>query len=338
MKKQNTTTISFLWGVVKPYKWWYLLMMQAPFANGIYSLLYNYSIKLLIDLFSQNNQITYGMAFLPIFWFVFASMYLDTAWRIHNLAAWKSMPYIMKNVMNKVNDYLMGHSYAYFQNNLTGSVVSKVKGINDGAQKIHNALEFGVSNPVIMTTFTGIALALVNLKLFCIVICFVFVQGSISFWFGKRLNKIEQDKETAWHGIVGRIADNISNIFTVFAYGKAKQENKKVSRLYDEIYVPPSLKWHKVDFIMSCTTSVIYWLFICSLLLYIIYLRNTEQITIGDIAYTLSLTYIFVDNSWRAINTIKDFTKDLANFRASFTILLTPQDIIDKPDAKQLVI
>lgn len=313
-------------------------MMQAPFANGIYSLLYNYSIKLLIDLFSQNNQITSGMAFLPVFWFVFASVYLETAWRLHNLAAWKSMPYIMKNVMNRVNNYLMGHSYTYFQNNLTGSVVSKVKGINDGAQKIHNALEFGVSNPCIMTVFTGIALAIVNLKLFCIVVGFVSVQGSISFSFGKRLNKIEQDKESAWHAIVGRIADNISNVFTVFAYGKARQENKKVSKMYDEIYVPSSLKWHKVDFIMSCTTAFIYCVFVWSLLLYLIHLRNTAQITIGDIAYTLSLTYIFVDNSWRAINAIKDFTKDLANFKASFVIMQTTQGVIDKPDAKEFVI
>lgn len=335
---RSQTIPFFLWQAIKPYKWWYLLMMQAPFANGVYSLLYNYSIKLLIDLFSHHDQINSGMAFWPVFWFVFASIYLEAAWRLHNFAAWRSMPYIMRNVMNRVNDYVMNQSYAYFQNNLIGSVVSKVKGINEGVQKIHNALEFVVSNPVVMTIFTGVALTFVNLKLFSIVCVFVFTQGIFSFFFSRRLNKIEQEKEDAWHKIVGRIADNIANIFTVFAYGTATQENKKISKTYDETYVTALLKWHKVDFIMSCITAFIYCVFVWSLLLYLIHLRNTAQITIGDIAYTLSLTYIFVDSSWRAINSIKDFTKDLANFRACFEIMQAPQGQIDKPNAVELKI
>lgn len=330
------TTLSFLWQVIKPYKWWYLLMMQAPFANGVYSLLYNYSIKLLIDLFSKNEQITSKMAFYPVFWFVFASIYIEFCWRIHNYASWKSMPYIMKNVMSNINDYIVNHSYIYFQNNLTGSIVSKIKGINDGAQKIHNALEFHVSNPVIMTVFTGIALAIVNLKLFFIIIIFASIQGSVAVYFGKRLNKIEQDKETAWHGIVGRIADNISNIFTIFAYAKARYENNKVCESYDKVYVPLALKWHKVDFIMSCLTGLYYCVFVWFLMAYLIHLRNIATITVGDIAYVLSLTYIFMDNTWRAINAIKDFTKDIANFKASFSIMETPQEIIDKPNALPL--
>ena len=320
----------FLWRAVMPYKWWYLLMMQAPFANGFHTLLYNYSIKLLIDLLVGNDKIDFNLAFWPVFLFIFSSLYLEIAWRLHNMAAWKAMPYIMKNIMTNVNDYLFNHSYQYFQERTSGSIISKVKGINDGVQKIHNALEYQMTAPVIMAVFTGVALLLINLHLFFIVILFSLLQSAVSIFFGRILNQIEQDKEDSWHNIIGKISDNIANIFTVFSYSKVGFEKDKIAQNYDQDYLPKALKWHKIDFIMSCITAFFYSLFVCGLIIYLIYLRNNLQITIGDIAYSLSLTYVFTDNMWRSINAIKDFSRVIANFKSSFSIMQDKQIILDK--------
>ncbi len=313
-------------------------MMQAPFANGIYSLLYNYAIKMIIDNFATAEIVVITDIFWPIVIFIFASIYLECSWRIHNFAAWKTMPYIMQDIMNAVNNYVFSHSYSYFQNSLGGAITSKIKGINDGAQKIHNAFEFQVSNPVIMTVFTGTALAIVNLKLFLIVLIFVIIQGSLAIAFGRVLNKIEQDKENIWHSIIGNIADNIANVFTIFAHGRNRSENSRIDQIYREKYIPASLKWHKIDFIMSCITGLVYIAFVVGLLFYLILLKNNQEISVGDIAFVFSLTYIFCDSSWKMIVAIKDFTKDLANFRSSFSIMQNPQNPIDKIDAKELVI
>ena len=113
MKKPHTV-LSFLWYMIKPYRWWYLLMMQAPFANAIFPLIYNYAIKILIDLFTIKSQITLHTAIYPILLFVGVNAYLEICWRIHNFAAWRSMPYIMQNVMNKVYNYVSNHSYQFF--------------------------------------------------------------------------------------------------------------------------------------------------------------------------------------------------------------------------------
>jgi ATP-binding cassette subfamily B protein len=78
--------------------------------------------------------------------------------------------------------------------------------------------------------------------------------------------------------------------------------------------------------------------FIVGLLFYLILLKNNQEISVGDIAFVFSLTYIFSDSSWKMIVAIKDFTKDLANFKSSFSIMQNPQNPIDKADAKELVI
>ncbi len=333
---KSPTIPSFLWSTIKPYKWWYLLMMQAPFANAIFPLVYNYSIKLLIDLFATKSQITLHMAIYPILLFVGINTWLEICWRVHNFAAWKSMPYIMQNVMNKVYTYVSNHSYGFFQNNLTGTVTGKVKGINDGCREIHNALEYQVSKPVLTTCVSGVALACVNWKIFLLVLIFAFIQGYVSIFFGKKLNRIETAKENAWHKIIGYIADNISNIFTISSYAKGHYEAYKVNHQYEKQYKPLALEWCKVDFIMSCMQATIYIVFIALLFLYMISLKNNNDISIGDIAFVMSMAYIFLDNMWASINAIKDFSHTIARFVSSFSIMQIPQNIIDKPHAEKL--
>ncbi|MBY0580952.1 MAG: ABC transporter ATP-binding protein/permease [Rickettsiales bacterium] len=306
-------------------------MLQASFANAIFPLIYNYAIKLLIDLFAAKSQITLHSAIYPVLLFIGVNACLEICWRIHNFAAWKSMPYIMQNVMNKVYNYVLNHSYRFFQNNLTGTITSKVKGINDGCQQIHNALEFQVSKPVLTTIVTGIGLACVNWKIFLLVIIFAIIQGSVSIFFGKKLNSIETAKENAWHKVVGYMADNISNIFTICSYAKKQHEEYKVNAQYEKNYKPLALKWHKIDFIMSCLQATIYVIFMALLFIYMIHLRNNGDISVGDIAFIMAMAYVFLDNTWVAINAIKDFSQTTARFISSFSIMQIPQEIIDIP-------
>lgn len=325
------TVLSFLWSVIKPYKWWYLLMMQAPFANAIFPLIYNYAIKLLIDLFTVKSQITLHAAIYPIILFIGINAWLEICWRLHNFAAWKSMPYIMQSVMHKVYNYVSNHSYRFFQNNLTGTITSKVKGINDGCQQIHNALEYQVSKPVLTTIVSGIGLACVNWKIFLIVIIFAIIQGAVSIFFGKKLNVIETTKENAWHKIVGYMADNISNIFTVCSYAKKQYEEHQINEQYEKKYKPLALQWCKIDFIMSCLQATIYLIFMALLFIYMIHLRNNGDISVGDIAFIMAMAYVFIDSMWAAINAIKDFSHMVARLRSSFSIMQIPQEIIDIP-------
>jgi ATP-binding cassette subfamily B protein len=53
-------------------------------------------------------------------------------------------------------------------------------------------------------------------------------------------------------------------------------------------------------------------------------MRNKGEISIGDIAFVMSLTFLFAENSWHTTMEIKDFLEDVAAFRSAFTIMQTP--------------
>ncbi|WP_341762696.1 ABC transporter ATP-binding protein [Candidatus Tisiphia endosymbiont of Melanophora roralis] len=312
--------------------------MIAPCAHGVYPIIYNYAIKLLIDLFTQNQNITFEQSWKPITIFISSQIILDGAWRMHNFAQLKCMPYILQNILNKVCTHCFKLSYTFFQHNLSGSIVAKVKGIGDNYFKMHQALELQLSKPLFITLFSGIALGLTNIKILFFVLAFSFIYAPMAFKFFTKLAKMEQEKQDSWYYLFGTVADCITNIFTVFAFATQQRELHKIQHYYDNIHNPLIIKYYRYDLIISIILCLFYWVFLISLFCYVIYMKNNNEISIGDIAFVMSLTFLFTENSWQTTMEIKDFLEDVAAFRSAFTIMQIPQNTIDTPSVTNLTI
>ena len=165
-------------------------MMMAPFANGVYPILYNYAVKLLLDLFTQNEKITLAQSYKPIMCFIMAQVILDGAWRAHNFAQLKAIPYIFQDMLNKICTHCFNLPYTYFQNNLSGSIVGRVRGIGDNYYKMHQAIEYQLSRPLLITLFSGIVLAYTNIKIFTVIIAFTAIYLPLALHFFTKLAKM----------------------------------------------------------------------------------------------------------------------------------------------------
>lgn len=313
-------------------------MMIAPFGSAVYPIIYNYTVKLLIDLFAQNQHITFEKSYKPIAWFLGAQLILDGGWRAHDFAQLKCMPGIVQNMLYSICKHCFNLPYSYFQNNLSGSVVGKIKGIGDNYLKMHQALGYKLSKPLLITLFSGIALAFANIKIFLFVLIFTITYSPIAFLFFTKLAKMEQEKQDSWYYLFGTVADRMINIFTIFSFATKKHELKKIQDYYNNMHNPLLTKYYRYDLIVSIILCLFYWIFLMSLFCYVIYLRNSGQISIGDIAFIISLTFSFSENLWQITYQIKDFLENIAAFRSAFTIMQMPKDTIDKPDAIKLKI
>jgi ATP-binding cassette subfamily B protein len=311
-------------------------MLFAPVASGFYPVFYNYSIKLLIDLFTNISYITFAQAIKPIVFFLGAQIIMDAAWRSHNFAQLKCMPYVLQTMLVKVCTHCFNLPYTYFQDNFAGAIVGKIKGIGDNYFKLHQGLEFKLSKPLLTTIFSGIALALSNIKIFCFVMGFTLVYTPTAFKFFKRLAHLEQKKQDSWYYLFGGVADSISNIFTIFSFATKKHELQKINNYYETTHNPLSIRYYKYDFVISIILALIYWAFVGALFFYVIHLKNLGEISLGDIAFVLTTTFVFAGGSWETTMELKSFLDNVAAFRAAFSIMKLPQDTIDAPDAASL--
>lgn len=179
------------------------------------------------------------------------------------------MPYILQNMLDKICKHCFNLSYNYFQNNLSGSIVGKIKGIGDNYFKIHQGLEYKFTRPLYIMLFSGFALAMTNVKLFCFIIVFICIYTPLALKFFTKLAKMEQEKQDSWYYLFGTVSDRIINIFTIFSFATKQRELNKISNYYNEVHNPLVIKYYKYDLIVCIVLSIFYWTFLVSLFCYL---------------------------------------------------------------------
>jgi ATP-binding cassette subfamily B protein len=146
-KLPQNTIIKFLWSVIKPYKWWYLLMIQAPIIGSFYKVANSYAIKLVVDVFTSNELPEYSNLIYPITLFIGAILVMEAGWRASHFAWMKSQPFVRANITAKAYDYIQNHSYNFFQNTHSGAIASKIKGIETGYNNLWFGIHHRLANP-----------------------------------------------------------------------------------------------------------------------------------------------------------------------------------------------
>ena len=110
-KSPQNTIPKFLWSVIKPYKWWYLLMMQAPIINSFYKVFSILAIKLVVDAFTATAVPEYSDFIYPIILFVSAILVMEFGWRLSHFVWMKTQPFVRADIAAKTYDYIQNHLY-----------------------------------------------------------------------------------------------------------------------------------------------------------------------------------------------------------------------------------
>lgn len=322
---------SFLWSVIKPFKWYYAVMLIAPILGAFYDFANNYAIKLVVDAFSSDVEVTYRSLFWPIAIFISAQVMLDLLWRGADIAEWRSEPYVRRSILLQVYDYVQHHPYHFFQNTRSGTITSKIKGILDGYDNfwasMHHEFTPKVANTIVLTA----TLSVVNVK----VCLFVFVWGICFFFimyrFSTITDKLSFITATYRHNIFGLIADNISNIFTIFSFATRKQEIKRLDYVIEKDFTPSNIRLYKFNFYSNIVAGILYWIMLISLFLFMIHLRKTGQATTGDLVFVMGISIKMSWDLWQMIQQMQQFMKNMGDFKSAFDLLTIPRDSETKP-------
>ena len=335
-ENQGPTTWTFLWQVIKPYRWWYVLMLQAPILTAFYIFANNYSFKLLIDAFSTESTITYAALIFPITLFITAQIALDVIWRVSNYAEWKAEPHARRRLLLTAYDYVQYHAYSYFQNTPSGTIISKLKGILDGYDSVFANLHHVVGKHFCVVFVSIFVLLVVNTSVFLFMFAWCILFLLVMFPMAKKLNRLSNEAAESKHDVIGLFSDNITNIFSLFYFSKRQTELKNANDMMSKDYVPRQVRLYKYDFKFSVIGSVFYWIMLITIFLFMIYLRKNAQISTGDFIFVMLTTIAISFDLWNFMTGLCDFMKELGDFKSSFSILAKPHEEVDTPEAKAI--
>lgn len=331
MKNNNSSIISFLWSVIKPYKLWYILMLQAPIVNAFYKIANGYAIKLVVDAFTENKIPEYLDLIYPIVIYIGAILIMEMGWRVSHFAWMKSQPFVRVGILEKAYNQIQHYSYSFFQNSYSGSIVSKIKGIIAGYNNLWFGIHHKLAVPLLEILAAIAVLIFINLQLFLFMLLWSFIFFPIMLKMSLKVGRLAKDQTDSQHKAMGLIADNITNIFSLFSFASRGRELKRINNFLYNDTAKKDYLWIKYDLKMAFIGIFFYVTMLISLFIFMIHLRRIDAITIGDFVFVMTLAHFAVDNIWRLVGELGDFLSKMGDFKSSFSILQN-QEITDKKE------
>ncbi len=304
-----------------------------------FHVLNGYALKLIVDT-STNGQavVTKWDIIYPIVIFIGIALFQEVVWRAGQWAFNKSQPFIRGEIVAKAYEHVQNHSYQFFQNIQSGSITSKIRGIVNGYDDLFQYIWWKMTNPFVMCIFGTLSLAFINLNLCILVLiwCAIFFVAMLKM--SLKSSALSTQSNDLKHKAIGLIADNITNIFTIFSFASRKKELKQIKGFVcGEVANSDYIK-NLYQFKFACVGAGLFMGMISSVFTYTAYLRYINQITVGDFAYVVTIVYKIVYDIWSLSGQSGSFFDKLGDFKSSFSVLQISQEIIDRSNASVLKI
>lgn len=232
-------------------------------------------------------------------------------------------------------DYMLNHSYTFFSNNFSGSLVQRVNRFSRSFEDIADSMIFSIM-PLIITVIgslivTWLMAPIVAVAMLVWVLTFSSFNIIFSHWKLKYdLAVAEADSKTT-----GYLSDAITNHSVVSLFTGLSYESKKFNEITNDQSKRQSFSWFLGDIVDGMQTLLIA---IAEFAIFYFAIKYWDKglITIGT--FVLVQTYIIglAQQLWGLNRFIRRIYEGLANAKEMVEILDTPYEIKDVPDASDL--
>ena len=244
---------------------------------------------------------------------------------------------LSKSLGSKYYQHLLSLPQSYFDSDMTGKIINR---LNRSIVQIVNFMQIWSNNFLQFIFSTVLALAIVayyswQVALLLLALYPIFVLMTVkasSTWQGYQ-KKINNYADIA----SGRFAESISQVKVVKSYIQEKRElsffNKHSQNIINYTK-PQSRYWHIKDFQRQFVLNIIFFLVYIFIFIQAANGQITPGIAVALILYSYQIRIpiftisFLVENTQKAISDSKDY----------FEILEIKADIVDKADAKKLII
>jgi ATP-binding cassette subfamily B protein len=339
MQNAARSVTNYLWHFIKKQKAGFLLMQLFALAWALEATLWPYVLMLLIDTLQEYQGpreeiwpaikgVIYGGLALWIL--------LEASFRLHGIYRMLVAPRFEANIRMTMYDFVNSHSYAFFANNFTGTIANK---ISDLPRSVWAMMD------IIITTFVPTAVALIISvaffskisPLFALILSsWVVMHILICYFYSKSCSYFSKIHSESRSKLLGRIVDTLTNNLNVRLFSRKSYEyqytmkfqEEEIKRYSQSIWYVEKLRIILGVVCLLVTGVLMTW--------YEVYCFKKGIIDLSELIFIINTTFqITMLVSFAGIM-VPDFFNEVGICKQALSIVNTPIDIKDAPNAKEL--
>ncbi len=335
------TLIGFFWKFMKRQKGTFFTVLIQDCLNCLDALLWPFILRWVIDIFAQNEAsraLAWDFLQAPIIVSICFIIFIEINSRSMGFLMARAIPRLQADLRMSMFDHVQQHSPQYFIERFAGSLASKISDMTTSLESILQQLFWPILSSITTSILGAIFLWFVHPFLAGILLLWVFVHLIICLIFSKKCDLYEHRHGESRSTLLGKIVDSLTNYFAVnlfyrFRYEKASlvpfQKEEEKTNISAKRYVEK----------MRSVTSIFY-VILCFLGIngLVIYLWLHHQITTGEVAQVVGTMWNIAAIMWAVGGALPVFFQSFGTAKQAYSVMLDPQDMGDKPLAKELKI
>lgn len=242
---------------------------------------------------------------------------------------------VLADLTNSCFRNLHKHSFSYFNNNFTGSLVKRV---NYFVRSFENIVDRATWDFIPLVITISIIVAILfsrNSILGMIIVIWIFLFMTINWIFAKYKMRYDIKRSEAETEATGFLADTITNNSNVKLFCGYKQEINSFAKLNKKILKLRIFTWN-LDEIFNSTQTFLMIILEIGIFYFAIHLWQKDLFTVGDFVLLQSYVLILFMKLWHFGKMIRQTYQNLADAEEMTEILNTPYEIKDVYNAKNL--
>ncbi len=312
------------WQHILPYKWAILFVtIGTIFQEAVISTVSPYVAKLIFDRLATAGVSPAAFEQLKPLFFVTVGLGL-TAWALRNrvfVIKEKMEAYIMADLEQTSLGHLLGHSFQFFENEFSGTLVRRISRIGRAFEDVYDGVQQRLL-PMIVA-FTGILFVLFRRSLLVGLLVLLWILIVIAYNYFYTRWKVKDDVARAAQDSLttGLIADSLSNIVTVKLFSGQPREmsafesaSNKLRNMRVKAWQSHALNYSLQAFVLLLVQSFVLWFSLRA--------WSRGELSAGDIVLFQSYFTILYGR-------ILDFSRLMRSFYAAFADATEMVEILD---------
>lgn len=329
--------LKYLWKAVSPQKWAVYFTISAFLVTNIISILIPLIYKKFFDILAQDgDKLLLSPSLIKLILYIFfLHCVVWVFFRVGMLALNKLESRTMARIRQMSFDYILKHSYSFYTNNFTGSLVQKVSRFSRSFERLYDMLVFNVIPLVIHATGVIIVVYFQEPFISYIILAWITIIFIFNYFFQKWKLKYDLLATKADSATSGALADALSNQNTIVSFNGFLKESEDFKKITLDQSDKQIHTWN-LSIIKDLVQSGLMIIVELVIFYYAIKFWERDLITVGT--FVLIQVYILglSNRLWDFGRIIRNIYESFADSKEMVEILEMPYEIKDIPTAKDL--
>lgn len=339
MNNLPKTLPAFFWHFIKPHKLYVVAMFGTGLIWGVQNSFTPYLLKSMIDIiadYSGDKADIFSVIKIPAIIYVVVWFFMAINFRVRDWIILRMFPAIRQNIINAMSAYLNRHSHTFIQNNFAGSLSNKIMDMSGSTASLFNRIDEGFAN-IMAFLIALVSMSLVHPLFAVILLVWAVAFISITLLFTKKTKDLSHVFSESKSTLSGKIVDAVTNLTNIRLFSHNSYERTRLANaVADTVSKDRAVQWYILK--MRIFWDVSFMMLIGGMLGSLIFMYSKGKITVGDFAFIMTVAVNNFMHLWQMAAGFVQFAEELGKCSQALTIITTPHEIVDIPDAKPLVV